>query len=566
MDLYERDRIPLPKNFLPQHPFDNGEMTIRDELLSPWPRTAADIRKQLHEYYAVISGLDHHIGRLFNTLDRLGLTANTIVIFSADQGIAIGSHGLLGKQSLYDAAMKVPLIFAGPGVRSGRSDAMVYLLDIYPTVCDLVSVPLPTGIDGVSFKTAMKGQPHGPRRELFFAYRHLQRAIRDSRWKLIRYPQVNVTQLFDLQDDPDEIHNLAGDAAQSRRIDQMLTRLKELQQQFGDDLPLTVQNPKPATWVPPTGSKLEDLKRPATAKRAEARPVSATSSAKTYRNPIIDRLGPADPAVIRWQGRYYLYPTTDCKGYDVFVSDDLVHWEQKPKCFTDRRGGAWAPDVFHNTRGDGKLYLYYTVDKPGGGKLIGVAVGDHPLGPFADRRALADNAIDAHLFQDDDGTLWLYYADLAGGFKIRVQPMADPLTPKGRPAVVIAPTEPWERRFGAVTEGPWMLKHSGVYYLMYSGSGANGPDYAIGYATARSPAGPFTKYAGNPIAKRGGGVFGPGHHCVVAGPDGRLWMVYHQKHGEKTGWARFLGIDPLWFDDQGVIHVKTTRGTDEPAP
>jgi arylsulfatase A-like enzyme len=259
MDLYERDRIPLPKDFLAQHPFDNGEMTIRDELLSPWPRTAADIRRQLHEYYAVISGLDHHIGRLLNMLDKLNLTGNTIIIFSADQGIAIGSHGLLGKQSLYDAAMKVPLIFAGPGVPKGRSDAMVYLLDIYPTVCDLVGAPLPVGIDGVSFKTVMKGQPHGPRRELFLAYRHLQRAIRDSRWKLIRYPQVNVTQLFDLQEDPDEIRNLADDADQSRRIDQMLTRLKVLQAQFGDDLPLTVPEPKPARWIPPTGPDLESL-------------------------------------------------------------------------------------------------------------------------------------------------------------------------------------------------------------------------------------------------------------------------------------------------------------------
>jgi len=101
---------------------------------------------------------------------------------------------------------------------------------------------------------------------------------------------------------------------------------------------------------------------------------------------------------------------------------------------------------------------------------------------------------------------------------------------------------------------------------MYSGSGANRPDYAIGYATASSPMGPFTKYRGNPIAKQGNGVFGPGHHCVVTGPDGKLWMVYHQQNSARIGWARFLAIDPLWFDEQGVIHVKTTRGTDQPAP
>ena len=299
----------------------------------------------------------------------------------------------------------------------------------------------------------------------------------------------------------------------------------------------------------------------AVAQQTNARPV-----ARTYRNPIIDRIGPADPHVIRFEGKYYMYPTTDGKGYDVFVSDDLVHWEQKPKCFTDARGGAWAPDVFHHKNGDGKFYLYYTVNKRDGGKQIGVAVADGPRGPFADRGNLADEAIDAHLFRDDDGALYLYYVNLAGGFKILVQPMANPLTKRGEATEVIRPTVDWERKKGAVTEGPFMLKRGSIYYLMYSGSGADGPDYAIGYATAKSPLGPFTKYAANPIAHRGNGVFGPGHHSIVTGPDGKLWMVYHQQNSEKVGWSRFLAIDPLWFDDQGIIHAKTTRGTSEPAP
>ena len=302
---------------------------------------------------------------------------------------------------------------------------------------------------------------------------------------------------------------------------------------------------------------------------------AASQAGKTYRNPILDRIGPADPHVIRHEGKYYMYPTTDGKGYDVFVSDDLVHWEQKPKCFTDARGGAWAPDVFHHKNGDGKFYLYYTLNKPRGaqgtarpssGKQIGVAVSDSPLGPFKDQGNLVDDAIDAHLFQDDDGKLYLYYANLAGGFKIRVQPMSDLLKKRGEPTEVIRPTADWERKKGAVTEGPWMLTHKGLYYLMYSGSGADGPDYGIGYATANSPLGPFTKHPGNPIAKRGYGVFGPGHHSVVTGPDGKLWMLYHQQNSEEIGWKRFLALDPIWFDEQGVLHAKTTRGTDEPAP
>jgi beta-xylosidase len=293
----------------------------------------------------------------------------------------------------------------------------------------------------------------------------------------------------------------------------------------------------------------------------------ATTRPATYRNPIIHLIGPADPTVLRYEGKYYLYPTWDGKGYDVFVSEDLAHWTHKGKCYVDKRGGAWAPDVFHNNRGDGKIYLYYTVSDPKGDKLIGVAVADHPLGPFVDKGTLIKRAIDAHLFQDDDGAMYLYYADLSGeGFfnRIALQPMADPLTPKGQSSILFEPTEEWERHNGRVNEGPWMLKHKGVYYLMYSGSGADGPSYGVGYATSSSPLGPFTKYKGNPIARQGNGVFGPGHHCVVPGPDGRLWMVYHQQNNEQRGWKRFLAIDPLWFDEQGVIHVKTTRGTDEP--
>lgn len=251
MNLYQREKIPLPKDYLPVHPFNNGEMTVRDEKLAPWPRTEADIRRHLHEYYATITGMDHHIGRILATLDELKLTENTIVIFSADQGIAVGSHGLLGKQNLYDAAMKSPLIFAGPGIRPGRSNALVYLLDIYPTVCELVGAALPQGLDGRSFLGILDGSAAAARDELLLAYRDVQRAWRDGRWKLIRYPQVDVTQLFDLDSDPDEMRDLAADAAQRPRVESLLARLRAAQARWGDTLPLSVASPQPAAWTPP---------------------------------------------------------------------------------------------------------------------------------------------------------------------------------------------------------------------------------------------------------------------------------------------------------------------------
>jgi beta-xylosidase len=160
----------------------------------------------------------------------------------------------------------------------------------------------------------------------------------------------------------------------------------------------------------------------------------------------------------------------------------------------------------------------------------------------------------------------LYYVDLVGGFKIMAQRMSDPLTKIGEPKQMIHPTEPWEMKSGRVTEGPFMLKHNGTYYLMFSGTGADSPNYGIGYATSKSPMGPFVKYAGNPIAHRSDKIFGPGHHCVVEGPDKKLWMLYHQKIRDDISWPRFLALDPIWFDAKGILHARVSKGVDEPAP
>jgi arylsulfatase A-like enzyme len=188
---------------------------------------------------------------LLESLRELGQFDNTLIVFSADQGVAVGSHGLLGKQNLYDVAMKSPLIFAGPGIKPGESDALVHLFDIMPTICDLVGADVSEKIDGRSFRSVLEGKSKSARPELMLAYLDKQRAFRDERWKLIRYPQVNVTQLFDLQTDPDEMQNLANDPAHAERVAQMLSRLTKLQQHFADDLPLTVRDPKPAAWTPP---------------------------------------------------------------------------------------------------------------------------------------------------------------------------------------------------------------------------------------------------------------------------------------------------------------------------
>lgn len=238
--LYRPEKIPLPKNYLPEHPFDNGELKVRDELLAPWPRTPEEIRRHLHEYYAVISGLDFHIGRLLRALEELDLYRNTLFVFSSDNGLALGSHGLMGKQSLYEHSMKVPLVLAGPGIPRGQSAALVYLLDVYPTLLDHIGAPIPSGLDGRSLKPILTGQVRAVRETLFTAYRDVQRAIRDERWKLIIYPRIGRAQLFDLRRDPEETRDLSADPRQAPVIEQLRQRLQQWQNRLGDKLPITV--------------------------------------------------------------------------------------------------------------------------------------------------------------------------------------------------------------------------------------------------------------------------------------------------------------------------------------
>ncbi len=248
--LYRREQVPVPRNFLPLHPFNNGEQFVRDELLAGFPRTEDEVRQHWHEYLAVITALDGHIGRLIDSLKELGMYENTLFVFSSDQGLAMGSHGLMGKQNLYDAGMKSPLFLAGPGVPQGETAALTYLLDIFPTVCDLVGARIPEGLDGRSLKPVIDGRSAGVRDVLCCAYRDVQRSVRDERYKLIRYPQVNVTQLFDLKSDPDEMNNLAGDSTQADRIKELTAKLAAWQKQLGDTAPLAVEKPADPKWDP----------------------------------------------------------------------------------------------------------------------------------------------------------------------------------------------------------------------------------------------------------------------------------------------------------------------------
>lgn len=244
--MYYNHRPPLPKNFMPQHPFDNGHMVGRDESLAAWPRTKQVVSDQLAEYYGLITHLDEHIGRVLAALRESPHARNTIVIYAADHGLALGSHGLLGKQSVYEHSMGCPLIFAGPGIPAGEStEAFSYLLDVFPTICGLTGIAAPPDLDGADLRPIWEKRADKVRDSVFLSFKDVQRAVRTERWKLIRYPQINHTQLFDLKNDPDELRNLAEDPAHGERVENMMSRVKAWQNKAGDSQPLRVDRPKP---------------------------------------------------------------------------------------------------------------------------------------------------------------------------------------------------------------------------------------------------------------------------------------------------------------------------------
>jgi arylsulfatase A-like enzyme len=257
MDLYDPKKIPIPVRFKPLHSFNNGEMTVRDEMLAPFPRTEAIVQKHLADYYASVTCLDHHIGRIIDTLKEKNLFENTIIIFTGDNGLSLGDHGLFGKQNLYEmGGMHVPLIMAGPNIPHGRTEALIYLYDIFPTVCALTKTAIPTQVDGKDQTRVLKGEA-SIRKNIFTLYKDAQRSIRDDRWKLIRYPQINYDQLFDLKTDPYELHNLAENTRYKDKLKEMTSLMKKAQKEVGDRCLLESVNPQNREWSPPPSKQQE---------------------------------------------------------------------------------------------------------------------------------------------------------------------------------------------------------------------------------------------------------------------------------------------------------------------
>jgi len=235
--MYKPETLPLPGNFLPEHPFDHGNLRGRDEQLLPWPRTPKDVREDLAVYYAVISHMDAQVGRIIAALAARGLWENTLLVFTSDQGLAMGSHGLRGKQNMYEHTIGVPLILHGPGVPRGkRFDAQLYLRDLVPTLCDLAGVPVPATVEARSAAPLLRRERASLYDHTFGYFRDVQRMVRTDRWKLIRYPKIGRWQLFDLKADPLERRDLSADPACADVMADLRARLAASQKQHGDPL------------------------------------------------------------------------------------------------------------------------------------------------------------------------------------------------------------------------------------------------------------------------------------------------------------------------------------------
>jgi len=277
---YQPEKVPLPKAFAPFLPFDNGDMKVRDEMTLPWPRTRENVSRKLARYYASTEYWDAAMGRVIQALRDTGQFENTIFMIAGDNGLSLGEHGLLGKQNLFEfGGMHVPLILAGKGIPKGETRTPVYLMDVFPTFCDLIGAPIPKRVEGLSLAPVIRGEKPRVRDYLFNAYRTCQRAVSDDRWKLIRYPLIDKTQLFDLANDPHEEHDLAAQPENAGRIKELTGKLQECQQQVGDTVPLTVPNPKPAEWSPAMLTP-EDLAAQAKETEVTFQPPTYLSSAR----------------------------------------------------------------------------------------------------------------------------------------------------------------------------------------------------------------------------------------------------------------------------------------------
>jgi beta-xylosidase len=319
---------------------------------------------------------------------------------------------------------------------------------------------------------------------------------------------------------------------------------------------------------------------------AEPATTSQEKPLATYTNPVGNPpVHMGDPTARFYGGKYYLYGSVGSPaegGFRYFESPDLVHWQPKAGSAWQRIGGVEDIEFYY-----GKYFLTYSgrvKDSSRGNRCTGIAVSDRPEGPFTVFNfPVYDggySAIDSFLFMDDDGSPYLYFSRNGNmtDFNLGGTLYAVALTPNefkviGTPKEIMTPDQPWEmilEHSHWCLEGPTVIKHSGKYYMTYSGNDTFRPGYAIGYAVADKPLGPWVKAKENPILKDTpeAGIAGPGHNSITTSPDGsEMFIVYHS-HADpnKITRDRVVNIDRLVFDEAGRLMVLGPTRTPKPMP
>ncbi len=242
VEKYPLQSVDVPVNYLPEYPHKDHigcGRNLRDEKLGPFPRTKYAIQMHRQEYYAIITHMDAQIGRILKALEASGQKDNTLIIFTADHGLAVGHHGLFGKQNMYDHSVRVPLVVAGPGIPNGRSIAApVYLQDVMPTTLQSAGVEPPEHVQFRSLWPLIQGRSDQAYHAIYGAYLNLQRMVTVGNHKLILYPKIGKIKLFNLTTDPHEMHDLAEDPNSKKTIKQLFNTLLGLQKETGDSLNL----------------------------------------------------------------------------------------------------------------------------------------------------------------------------------------------------------------------------------------------------------------------------------------------------------------------------------------
>jgi arylsulfatase A-like enzyme len=249
VDKYPTSRIQIPMNYLSEYPYKDGigcGPGLRDEKLGPFPRTEHAVKIHRQEYYAIITHMDAQIGRILDALEASGQAKNTYIFFTADHGLAVGHHGLFGKQNLYDHSVRVPFMVVGPGIQqNAKIKAPIYLQDVMPTSLELAGVSKPDHVDFNSLMPLLRGDTQvSAYGAVYGAYLALQRSIVMNGRKLILYPKIGKARLYDLRRDPLEMQDLADRPQQNRMVKRLFRHLLSMQQALGDSVDLAEAFPK----------------------------------------------------------------------------------------------------------------------------------------------------------------------------------------------------------------------------------------------------------------------------------------------------------------------------------